>query len=189
MSKGRVCIIDDEVITRMDLREMIIDAGYEVVGEGRDGLTAIELVKSNNPDLTIMDVKMPGLDGIDAAKLMAIENLGPVLLLTAFTDQKFISRAQNVGIMGYLVKPVSEVDLVAAIPLAIQRHRDMERLKTQIVRLNEHIENSKVVERAKGVLMVKYGLSEDESHRRLQKLSMQKNLNMARAAMEILTTK
>lgn len=189
MSKGRVCIIDDEVITRMDLREMLIDAGYDVVGEGPDGFTAIKLAKVNRPDLTIMDVKMPGLDGIDAAKSIISENLGPVLLLTAFTDQKFISRAQHVGIMGYLVKPVSEEDLITAIPVAIQRYRDMERLRTQLERLNEHLETRKVVERAKGVLMAKYGLSEAESHRRLQQLSMQRNLNMAKAAMEVLTTK
>ena len=150
MSDTRILVAEDETITRMDLREMLENLGYVVIGEASDGVAAVNLARALKPDLVLMDIKMPGLDGISAAETLAQEQLTPVLLLTAYSDREFIDRAVDAGVMGYLVKPFLEAQLKPAIEVALERWREKRQIEHDLAQTQETLETRKLVERAKG---------------------------------------
>lgn len=176
----RVVIGDDESIIRMDLSEMLEDAGHTVVGEAADGVEALELVRKEKPDIVLLDIKMPRLDGIHAAKMIGHENLAPVLLLTAYSQQDVVDKAKDSGVLGYLVKPISPTNLFPAIEIAISQFKRQQEVSKQISEMNEQMETRKAVDRAKGYIMDLYHVSEQEAYRRLQQYSM-KNRKSLRA--------
>jgi AmiR/NasT family two-component response regulator len=186
MTATRVVIADDESIIRMDLREMLSAMGYQVVGEAGDGQTAINLARQTKPDVVIMDIRMPDLDGIEAARILTSEKIAPVLLLTAYSQQELLDGAKEAGVVGYLVKPFREPDLKPAIEIALQRYREFRNLEAEVSDLTEQLETRKLVDRAKGVLMDRHGLKEAEAYSRMQKLSMNSRRSMRQIAEAIL---
>lgn len=186
MAQTRVVIADDESIIRMDLREMLNSLGYLVVGETGDGISAVNLARELRPDLVIMDIKMPDLDGIQAAKILTEERLAPVLLLTAFSQQELIEGAKDAGVVGYIVKPFRESELVPAIEVALSRFREFKALEKELTDTRNILETRKIVERAKGILMDTQGLKEAEAFRKIQKLSMNTRKSMREVAEAIL---
>jgi len=186
MPQTRVVIADDESIIRMDLREMLESLGYLVVGEAGDGISAVNLARELKPDLVIMDIKMPDLDGIAAAKMLTEERIAPVLLLTAFSQQELVEGAKEAGVVGYIVKPFRESELLPAIEVAMARFREFRALERETSDLRETLETRKLVERAKGVLMDTQGLKEAEAFRKIQKLSMNSRKSMRQIAEAIL---
>ena len=153
-AKLRVIIADDEPITRMDIKEILEDAGYEVVEEAADGFDAVEACKKHHPDLVLMDVKMPLLDGLSAAQIIMDEQLADtVIMLTAYSESGFVDEAKNVGVAGYLVKPIDEKSLVPSIELAVARSRDLKKLRRDIEKVSERLENRGIIEKAKGQVM------------------------------------
>ncbi len=170
----RIVIADDEAIIRMDLRELLQEAGHEIAGETANGRRAVALTRECRPDLVIMDVKMPEMDGIEAARRIAEERLAPVLLLTAFNDGALIERAKDAGVLAYLVKPVQEANLVPAMEIALSRWQEMQALEEELDKMRASLELRKLLDRAKGVLMNAHHISEDEAYRRLQRYSMAK---------------
>ncbi len=186
MAQTRVVIADDESIIRMDLREMLTNLGYLVVGETGDGISAVNLARELRPDLVIMDIKMPDLDGIQAAKILTEERIAPVLLLTAFSQQELIEGAKEAGVVGYIVKPFRESELVPAIEVALARFREFKALEKELTDTRNILETRKIVERAKGVLMDTQGLKEAEAFRKIQKLSMNTRKSMREVAEAIL---
>lgn len=188
MPPTRVVVADDESIIRMDLREMLAALGYEVVGEAGGGVAAIALARSLRPDLVIMDVKMPDLDGISAARVLTEERIAPVLLLTAFSQAELVHRATEAGVVGYVVKPFRESELLPAIEVALARFREFRTLEQETTGLRETLETRKLVERAKGVLMQANGLSEPEAFKRIQRLSMNTRKSMREISEAILLT-
>ncbi|MDO8670732.1 MAG: response regulator [Dehalococcoidia bacterium] len=186
MATTKLIIADDESIIRMDMKEMLAAQGYEVVAEAGDGLTAVDLARQLRPDLVIMDIKMPGLDGIAAARILTEERIAPVLLLTAFSQQELIERAKEAGVVGYIVKPFRESELVPAIEVALARFKEFKTLEKEVGDLKETLETRKLVERAKGVLMDGQGLKETEAFRKIQKLSMNTRKTMREVAEAIL---
>ena len=183
----RVVIADDEPITRMDLKELLLSEGYQVVGEAADGFDAVEICKQTRPDLVLMDIKMPLLDGLSAAKLVYEENLaGTVMMLTAYSEREFVDQAKEVGVAGYLVKPIDEKSLVPSIELAVARSRDMQRLRKDIQKVSERLENRSIIEKAKGLVMAQEGMTEQDAYDYIRKLSQTKNLSMRRVAEIIL---
>lgn len=188
MSKARVRVIvaDDEAITRMDLQETLTGLGYLVVGTVGDGESAIHLTRELRPDVVIMDIKMPGVDGIQAAKTLAAENVAPVVLLSAYSQKELIEQAQDAGVVGYLVKPYREADLAPAIGVALSRFEQQSALRKEVQDLKEQLEVRKLVERAKGIIMHTQGLSEAEAFRRIQKMSMDNRKPMRDVAQAII---
>jgi AmiR/NasT family two-component response regulator len=186
VSQTRIVVADDESIIRMDLREMLVGLGYLVVGEAGDGVTAVNVAREVRPDLVIMDIKMPEMDGIEAASVLTEERIAPVLLLTAFSQQELVRRAGEAGVVGYLVKPFGETDLAPAVEIAIARFKEFRTLEKEANDLRDTLETRKRVERAKGVLMQTQGLSEAEAFRRIQKLSMNSRKSMREVADAIL---
>lgn len=184
----RVVIGDDESIIRMDLAEMLEDAGHQVVGEAADGVEALALVRRENPDIVILDIKMPRLDGIHAARMIAHEQLAPVLLLTAYSQKDIIDKATDSGVLGYLVKPVSPTNLFPAIEVAIAQFKRQQEMNKQLDQMNEEIETRKGVERAKGLLMELYHIPEEEAYRRLQQYSMKKRISLKSVAEAVITS-
>jgi two-component system, response regulator PdtaR len=182
----RILVAEDEVISRMDLREMLENLGYVVVAEAGDGVAAINLAREVRPDLVLMDIKMPELDGIEAASAMSQEQLAPVLLLTAYSDRDFVDRAIEAGVMGYLVKPFAEAQLKPAIDVALERWREVRQMQQDLAQTQETLETRKLVERAKGVLMDSQNLKEAEAFRRIQRLSMNSRKSMREVAEAIL---
>ncbi|MGB9607803.1 MAG: ANTAR domain-containing response regulator [bacterium] len=181
----RILIADDEAVIRMDLREMLEESGYEVVGEAGDGEKAVEIGERVKPDLAILDIKMPKMNGLEAgAKLM--EQGVAVLLLTAYTDKEFIERAKDIGVLAYLVKPFTKGGLVAAIETAIARYRELQELRKEVSSLREALEVRKLVERAKGLLMKHLGISEEDAYRYLQRRSMEYRKPMKEVAEAII---
>ena len=174
MERTRVIIADDESIIRMDLREMLTNLGYLVVGEVGDGRSAVNLARELKPDLVIMDIRFEGdeFDGIDAAKLLTEERLAPVLLLTAYSQRDLVERAKEAGVTGYIVKPFRESDLAAAIEVALARFAELKDLEQELGDLKLALETRKLVDRAKGILMDVQGLNESEAFRKIQKMSM-----------------
>ena len=186
MGQTRVVIADDESIIRMDLKEMLTNLGYLVVGEAGDGLSAVNLGRELKPDIVIMDIKMPDLDGIAAAKILTEERIAPVLLLTAFSQTELVDGAKEAGVVGYVVKPFRETDLVPSIEIALSRFKEFRVLEREAQSLRDTLETRKLVERAKGVLMDSQELKEAEAFRRIQKLSMNTRKSMREVAEAIL---
>jgi two-component system, response regulator PdtaR len=186
MSQKRIVIAEDEPISRTDLREMLGNLGYLVVGEAGDGRSAVNLARELRPDLVIMDIKMPEMDGITASRTLTEEKISPILLLTAYSDHELVEGATDAGVSGYIVKPVHEAALVPAIELALARFREFRALEKQLGDSREALETRRVVERAKGVLMDSLGLRESEAFRRIQKLSMNNRKSMREIAEAIL---
>ena len=172
MERIRVIIADDESVIRADLREMLTNLGYLVVGEVGDGQSAVNVARELKPDVVIMDIKMPDLDGIEAAKILTQEKVAPVLLLTAYSQRDLIDRAKEAGVVGYLVKPFREQEIVPAIEIALERFKEFRELEKEVGNLRETLETRKIVDRAKGLLMDQQGLSEAEAFRKIQKMSM-----------------
>jgi len=172
LDRSRIVVADDESLIRMDLREMLSQLGYLVVGEAGDGRSAVNLSRELKPDVVIMDIKMPDLDGIEAARILTQERIAPVLLLTAYSDRELIDRARDSGVAGYLVKPFRESDLAPAIEIALARFAEFRELQKEVGDLQETLETRKLVDRAKGILMDTQSLTEAESFRRIQKMSM-----------------
>jgi len=188
MAKRRVIIADDESLIRLDLREMLTTLGYLVVGEAGDGVSAVNQARELRPDLVIMDIKMPGMDGIAAAKVLTEEKVAPVLLLTAFSQQDLVERAREAGVVGYIVKPFREAELVPAIEIALARFQEFQALQKETADLKETLETRKLVDRAKGLLMDTQGLTEAEAFRKIQKMSMNTRKPMKEIAEAILLT-
>lgn len=172
--RTRVIIADDESIIRMDLREMLANLGYLVIGEVGDGRSAVNLARELRPDIVVMDIKFEGddFDGIDAARILTEEKISPVLLLTAYSQRELVVRAREAGVVGYLVKPFREADLVPAIEVALARFNEFRAIEKQIGELEDALETRKYVDRAKGILMDSQNLTEAEAFRRIQKMSM-----------------
>lgn len=182
MSQIRVVIADDESIIRMDLKTLLEELGHVVVGEAADGQKALELTRSLKPDVVIMDIKMPVMDGLDAAKIIADEKIAPVVLLTAYSQKDLIERAKEAGVFAYLVKPFQESDVLPAVEIAISRYLEQQDLETTLGDLETKLETRKIVDRAKGILMDKYKLSEAEAFRRIQQQSMNQRRSMKEIA-------
>ncbi|OKJ08274.1 ANTAR domain-containing response regulator [Kitasatospora sp. CB01950] len=178
----RIVIAEDEALIRLDLKEMLEEEGYTVVGEAGDGETAVRLVEELKPDLAILDVKMPVLDGLSAAERIHEQHLAPVLMLTAFSQRELVDRARDAGAMAYIVKPFSKSDLVPAIEMAVSRYTEMRTLEEEIADLSQRLETRKLVDRAKSVLQTKFGLNEPASFRWIQKTSMDRRMTMAAVA-------
>jgi response regulator NasT len=181
-----VLIAEDEAIIRLDLRETLEEEGYEIVGETGRGDEAVELARSLRPDLAILDIKMPGLDGLEAARAISDERLCGVLVLTAFSQRDFVEQARDAGALAYLVKPFQKSDLVPAIEVAIARFREMSALATEVKGLEEQLETRKVVDRAKGMLMDRHGLSEQDAFSFIQKRAMSDRTKMKVVAERII---
>lgn len=188
MERTRVIIADDESIIRMDLREMLNNLGYLVVGEVGDGRSAVNLARELKPDLVIMDIRFEGdeFDGIDAAKILTEEKIAPVLLLTAYSQRDLVERAKLAGVTGYIVKPFRESDLIAAIEVALARFAEFRALEKEIGDLKLALETRKLVDRAKGILMDVHGLTEAEAFRKVQKMSMNTRKSMKDVAEAII---
>ncbi len=182
----RVVIAEDEAIIRLDLRETLEEEGYEVVGETGRGDQAVELVRSLRPDVAVLDIKMPGLDGIEAARLIATERICATLILTAFSQRDVVEQARDAGALAYLVKPFQKTDLVPAIELAIGRFRELQALAGEVDSLQEQLESRKAVDRAKGVLMDAHGLTEQAAFDFLQKRAMNERVRMRDVAERVL---
>ena len=182
----RVVIAEDEAIIRLDLKESLEAEGYAVIGETGRGDEAIDLVRMLEPDLIILDIKMPGMNGIDAAKVISDEGLAAVILLSAFSQQDLIKEASNAGVLAYLVKPFQRSDLVPSIELALGRFEEISGLKQEAVMLRESLETRKLVDRAKGLLIDNYGLKESDAYRYLQKKAMEDRTTMKAVAEDIL---
>jgi AmiR/NasT family two-component response regulator len=182
----RVIIADDESIIRLDLRKTLEAGGHTVVGEAGDGETALNLARTLKPDIAILDIKMPVMDGLDAAKAITEEGIAPVVLLTAYSEPELVARAREAGVFGYLVKPFQEADLHPAMEVACARFEQMKALQEQVHDLEDRLETRKAVERAKGILMEKYGLTETEAFRRIQTQSMNTRKSMREIAEAII---
>lgn len=185
-AKRRVVVAEDESLIRLDIVEILRDNGFDVVGEAGDGEKAVELVQELKPDLVVMDIKMPKLDGISAAEQINKEHLAPVVLLTAFSQQELVERASEAGALAYVVKPFTPADLLPAIEIAISRFQQIITLENEVADLAERFETRKQVDRAKGILNEKMGLSEPEAFRWIQKASMDRRLTMQDVAKTII---
>ncbi len=184
--KYRIVIADDEALTAMDLREMLEEEGHEVVGIGTDGVEALELTKKYQPDLVILDVKMPRLDGIQAAQMISHNNWAPVVLLTAFGDEEVIERAKKSFVFGYVMKPVNEKVLFPTIEIAVGQFEHRKEMLTHVHDVEQELAARKIVDRAKGLLMSYYQISEEEAHRRMQLTSMKRGIPVAEVAQKII---
>ncbi len=178
----RVLIAEDEALIRLDLKEMLQEEGYDVVGEAGDGETAVKLAEELRPDLVILDVKMPVLDGISAAERIATDRIAPVLMLTAFSQRELVERAREAGAMAYLVKPFTKSDLVPAIEMAASRYDEIVQLEHEVADLEDRLESRKLVDRAKGILQTKFGMDEPDAFRWIQKAAMDKRTSMREVA-------
>jgi response regulator NasT len=183
---SRILIAEDEAIIRLDLKEMLEEEGLDVVAEASDGEAAIRLAREHGPDLVIMDIKMPGMDGLTAAERIIEEELSAVLILTAFSQKDLVQRAADAGAMGYLVKPFQKSDLMPAIDVALARHAELSAVKAEAKDKGEQLEARKVIDRAKGKLMDSQGLTEGDAFRHIQKKAMDGRRSMREVAEEIL---
>jgi len=188
LERTRVIIADDESVICMDLREMLGNLGYLVVGEAGDGRSAVNLARELRPDVVLMDIKMPDMDGIEAARLLTEERIAPVVLLTAFSQRDLVERAKEAGVVGYLVKPIQEADLSPAIEIALGRFIEFRELEQEVDNLQEQLETRKLVDRAKGILMDTQGITEALAFRRIQKMSMNTRKSMKEIAQAIILT-
>jgi AmiR/NasT family two-component response regulator len=186
LERTRVIIADDESIIRMDLREMLTNLGYLVVGEAGDGRSAVNLARELKPDVAILDIKMPDMDGIEAARILTGEKIAPVVLLTAYSQRDLVERAKEAGVVGYITKPMRESDLTPAIEVTIARFSEFRALEKEVGDLKQALETRKLVDRAKGILMDTQGLTEAEAFRKIQKMSMNKRRPMKEVAEAII---
>jgi two-component system, response regulator PdtaR len=186
LERTRVVIADDESLIRMDLRETLTQLNYLVVGEAGDGKSAVNLARELRPDIVIMDIKMPDMDGIEAAMVLTEEKIAPVLLLTAYSQRDLVDRARQAGVAGYLVKPFRESDLTPAIEVALARFAEFRALEREVGDLQTALETRKLVDRAKGILMDTQTLSEADAFRRIQKMSMNTRKPMKEVAEAII---
>ena len=183
--KRTVIVAEDESLIRMDVVETLREHGFDVIAEAADGAEAVELVNQHHPDLLVMDIKMPNMDGITAAEKL-IDTKTPIVLLTAFSQKELVDRASEAGAMAYVVKPFTPNDLLPAIEIALSRHTQLLALEAEIADLNERFETRKLVDRAKGLLNEKMNLSEPEAFRWIQKASMDRRLSMQEVALTII---
>ena len=186
MESLRIVIADDEPIIRLDLRKTLENMGHQVVGEAGDGAKAVDMARDLKPDIVILDIKMPEMDGIDAAKLVTTEGIAPVLLLTAYSQKDLVDRAKDAGVFAYLVKPFKEADLLPAMEIAISRYEEFIELENEVSDLENKLDTRKAVDRAKGILMDQYGLKEQEAFRRIQVQSMNTRKSMREIAEAII---
>ena len=189
MTEGRsrrVLIAEDEALIRLDLREMLVEEGYEVCGEAGDGEAAVNLAEELRPDLCIFDIKMPIMDGLAAAEKIATGRIAPVVILTAFSQRDLVERARAAGAMAYLVKPFQKSDLVPAIEIALSRFAEMHALEAEVASLSDRLETRKLVERAKGTLMSAFGMSEPEAFKWIQRAAMDNRMTMKQVAEKII---
>ena len=182
----RIVIADNESLIRLDIREMLEDAGQEVVGEAVNGRRAVELTRQHRPDLVLMDIKMPEMDGITAAGKIYADKIAPVILLTAFSQPDIVDKAKDSGVLGYLVKPVQESQLFPAIEIALSRWQEMQGLEDELEKLKDSLETRKMVDRAKGIIMAAHKLGEQEAYRRMQQYAMQKRVPLKDVAQSII---
>ncbi len=182
----RVLIAEDEALIRLDLREMLVEEGYDVVGEAGDGETAVRLAEELKPDLVIMDIKMPIMDGLAAAEKIAGARLAPVVILTAFSQRDLVERARAAGAMAYLVKPFQKSDLVPAVEIAVSRFAELAVLEEEVATLTDRLETRKVVERAKGQLMATYSMNEPQAFKWIQRTAMDHRMTMREVADRII---
>ena len=186
MQKLRILSADDEALIRLDLREMLTEAGHEIVGEAANGQEAVQLAQELHPDIVIMDVKMPVMDGLTAAQQITEAEIAPVLLLTAYSQQDIVARATEAGVIAYLVKPVREQQLFPAIEVAVSRFRAWQELGRELDELKESLATRKLVDRAKGILMTAHKMTEQEAYRKMQQFSMAKRISLKKLAEEII---
>lgn len=182
MDKLKVVIADDEALIRLDISEMLTEAGYEVIGEASNGEEALDLVTKLKPDLAILDVQMPIMDGLKAASFINDKMLAPVLLLTAFSQVDIVEKAKKAGVLAYIVKPVREEQLFPAIQIAVSRFKEIKDFSEELGSVKEALDNRIILERAKGILMDAYGLKEDEAYKKLRQYAMNKRLSLKEVA-------
>jgi len=186
VERRRVLIAEDEALIRLDLAEMLVEEGYEVVGEAGDGETAVRLAEDLKPDLVILDIKMPIMDGLAAAEKIASARIAPVVILTAFSQRDLVERARAAGAMAYLVKPFQKSDLVPAIEIALSRYAEISVLETEVATLTDRLETRKVVERAKGQLIAAYSMTEPQAFKWIQRTAMDHRMTMREVADRII---
>ncbi|MDN9190981.1 response regulator [Clostridioides difficile] len=183
----KILLVDDEPLLRMDTKDILESHGYEIIGEASDGFEAVEMCKKHKPDLVIMDIEMPILDGIKAGKIICKENLaGGVFLLTSFEDKEYVEKAKSIGAYGYLVKTASEKSLIPTIEMCLNKVNEFEKMKKDLEKVNSKLNERKLVERAKGILIREFKISEDEAYTRIRKLSMDKRTTMMEIAKMII---
>lgn len=187
LQKLNILLVDDEALIRLDLREMLTDAGHKIVGEAADGQQAVKLARELKPDFVIMDVKMPVMDGLEAATIIGEENIAPVLLLTAYSQRDIVEKATQAGVIAYLVKPVREEQLFPAMEVAFSRFRELQQLNQELLSLKDSLETRKLVDRAKGILMTAHQITEQEAYRKMQQYSMAKRMSLKALAESIIS--
>lgn len=187
LKKLNILIADDEALIRLDLREMLSEAGHNIVGEAADGQQAVKLARELKPDFIIMDVKMPIMDGLEAAAIIGEENIAPVLLLTAYSQKDIVEKATKAGVIAYLVKPVREEQLFPAMEIAFSRFAQMQQLNQELLYLKDSLETRKLVDRAKGILMTAHKITEQEAYRKMQQYSMAKRISLKALAESIIS--
>jgi AmiR/NasT family two-component response regulator len=187
--KPTVIVAEDEALIRLDLVELLTEEGYDVVGEAGDGEEAVKLARELEPDLVIMDVKMPKMDGISAAEIIAEERIAPVVMLTAFSQRDLVERAREAGAMAYVVKPFGASDVIPAIEIAMGRFQEIKAIEDELVSLEERLESRKVIDQAKGILQQDLGLTEPEAFRWIQKTAMDLRKSMRDVAEGVISHK
>ncbi|HAT97812.1 MAG TPA: response regulator [Acidaminococcaceae bacterium] len=188
MKPLRILIADDEALLRLDLREMLEEAGHVVVGEAENGKAAVDITKQEKPDLVIMDVKMPEMNGLAAAKAIGDERLAPVLLLTAYSQREIVQQATDSGVFAYLVKPIREEELFPAMEIAMNRFVAFQRLNAELDKAKDDLETRKLLDRAKGILMDQYKFTESDAFKAMQKLSMDRRLSLKAVAKAVIAS-
>lgn len=184
--KKRIIVVEDESIVRLDVAMMLEDAGYEVIAQAGDGEKAVELAFSLKPDLIIMDIKMPKLNGLKASEIISKKMNTPILILTAYSQREYIDKAKQANIMGYLVKPITEANLIPAVEIALRQAENAQLYREQVENMNKQLMERKMVEKAKGILMQKFNLPEDAAYRKMRKISMNKQVSLENVAKQII---